>query len=233
LPLIQRCPTSTLGSNKYSDLFPHSSTGGVGISSDEMKRGADLPLPNPFQFVRVIDLTSQFVVVPKKSITLPPYRSSGTVACPAAPSLVPYLYVREGNKLSLLPFSVWLLRRDVGPLSFALGRWSPQHSILGENSPLIGYQQADPTTRAICQQALLSPHSLDSWRSRSGLQQWAQRAWRGQPPNHAALTDLMGLYKLRRSSLDDKSRGIFFVGLGISLSLISTASMAPSNTSGT
>ena len=89
LPLIQRCPTSTLGSNKYSDLFPHSSTGGVGISSDEMKRGADLPLPNPFQFVRVIDLTSQFVVVPKKSITLPPYRSSGTVACPAAPSLVP------------------------------------------------------------------------------------------------------------------------------------------------
>jgi hypothetical protein len=29
----------------------------VGISSDEISRGADLPLPKPFQFVRVIDLT--------------------------------------------------------------------------------------------------------------------------------------------------------------------------------
>ena len=57
LPLIQRCPTSTLWSKKYSDLCPHLSTG-VGILSNEMKRGADLPLPNPFQFVRVIDLTS-------------------------------------------------------------------------------------------------------------------------------------------------------------------------------
>jgi len=46
-PLLQRCPTLTLGSKNYSDSFPCLSTG-VGISSGEMTRGEDLPLPNPF-----------------------------------------------------------------------------------------------------------------------------------------------------------------------------------------
>jgi hypothetical protein len=46
-PLLQRCPTSTLGS-KSSDSFPRSSTG-VGISGDEINyRGVNLPLPQPF-----------------------------------------------------------------------------------------------------------------------------------------------------------------------------------------
>ncbi len=46
LTLLQQCPTLTVGSKNYSDLSPRSSTG-VGILSDEMTRGADLPLPNP------------------------------------------------------------------------------------------------------------------------------------------------------------------------------------------
>jgi hypothetical protein len=57
--------------------------------SDEMTRGVDLPLPNPLQFVRVISFRIAIRHAPKQSITLPPYQFSGTVACPAAPSLAP------------------------------------------------------------------------------------------------------------------------------------------------
>ena len=64
---------------------------------------------------------------------------------------------------------------DVGPLSVqSLG-----------HSPFIGLRQAGLTTQAICRQALFS-HSLESRRSQSDLQQWAQSAWRGRPPNLAA-----------------------------------------------
>jgi hypothetical protein len=47
LAVAPTMPNFNPGEKKISDLSPSSSTG-VGISSDEMTRGVDLPLPNPF-----------------------------------------------------------------------------------------------------------------------------------------------------------------------------------------
>ncbi len=107
LPLLPGCPTSTLGS-KSSDLFPRSSTG-VGISSDEIIRGCRLTPPKPFQFIHVISFRIVIRRAPTQSITLPPYRFSGTVACPAAPSLAPDAPIIDaptGFKASRLPYSM-------------------------------------------------------------------------------------------------------------------------------
>jgi hypothetical protein len=117
------------------------------------------------------------------------------------------------------------------PLSFASGRWSPQLSILGTRSLhwLATGWSHDPSHTSTSHHS----HGLDSRRSRSGLQRWAQSARRGRPPNRAALADPMGLYKLTQSSRDNQSQEIFVVGLGISLCLIPSASMAPANARGT
>ena len=97
------------------------------------------------------------------------------------------------------------------PLSFTSRRWSPQHSILGTQSPpwLATGWSHDPSHTLTSHNS----HGLDSWQSQSGLQRWVQSTWRGRPLNCAALADSMGLYKLRRSSRDHKSRAIFVVGL--------------------
>jgi hypothetical protein len=81
----------------------------VGILSYEMTRGVDLPLPNPFQFVRVISFRIAIRHAPKQSITLPPYRFSGTVAYLVAPSLAPDAPIIDaltGFKASRLPYSM-------------------------------------------------------------------------------------------------------------------------------
>ena len=103
------------------------------------------------------------------------------------------------------------------PLSFASRHWSPQRSILGTQSLhwLATGWSHDPSHTATSKNS----HGLDSQRSRSGLQRWAQSTQRGRPPNRASSADSMGLYKLRRSSRDHKSRAIFVVGLIISLSI--------------
>ena len=131
------------------------------------------------------------------------------------------------------PFSQYYLIVALGhsPLSFAFGRWSPQRSILGTQSLhwLVTGWSHDPNHTSTSHNS----HGLDSRRSRSGLQRWAQSARRGRPPNRAASADPMGLYKLRRSSRDDKSRANFIISLvGISLLLIPSASMAPANARG-
>ena len=103
------------------------------------------------------------------------------------------------------------------PLSFALRHsWSPQHSILGTQTLhwLVTGWSHDPSLTSTSHNS----HGLDSRGSRSGLQRWAQSARRGRLLNCAASADSMGLYKLRRSSRDHKSRAIFVIGLGISLS---------------
>jgi hypothetical protein len=74
-----------------------------------MTRGVDLPLPNPLQFVRVISFRIAIRRAPKQSITLPPYRFSGMVACPAAPSLAPDAPIIDaptGFEASRLPYSI-------------------------------------------------------------------------------------------------------------------------------
>ena len=47
LAVAPTMPNFDPGEQNISDSSPRSSTG-VGISSDEMTRGVDLPLPNPF-----------------------------------------------------------------------------------------------------------------------------------------------------------------------------------------
>jgi len=77
------------------------------------------------------------------------------------------------------------------PLSFASGHWSPQHSIIGTQSPhwlTTGWPNNPSHTLTS-----LNSHCLDSLWSQSGLQRWAQSARRGWPPNHAASADSMGL----------------------------------------
>jgi hypothetical protein len=49
LAVAPTMPNFDPGEQNKSDSSPRSSTG-VGISSDEMTRGVDLPLPNPFYF---------------------------------------------------------------------------------------------------------------------------------------------------------------------------------------
>jgi hypothetical protein len=67
-------------------------------------------------------------------------------------------------------------------LSFALGRWSPQHSILGTTVPSLASERLvprpDPYVDTPCY-LTASTHGL----CRSGLQQWAQGARHGRPPN--------------------------------------------------
>jgi len=78
------------------------------------------------------------------------------------------------------------------PLSFASRRsLFPQRSILGTQSLhwLATGWSHDPSHTPTSHNS----HGLDSRRSRSGLQPWAQSAWRGWPPNCAALADSMGL----------------------------------------
>jgi len=90
------------------------------------------------------------------------------------------------------------------PLSFASRRWSPQHSILGTQFLhwLVTGWSHDPSHTSTSHNS----HGLESWRSQSGLQRWAQSAQRGWPLNRAASADSISLYKLRRSSHDHRSR---------------------------
>ena len=90
------------------------------------------------------------------------------------------------------------------PLSFASRHWSPQHSILGTQFLhwLVTGRSHDLSHTSTSHNS----HSLESWRSQSGLQRWAQSARRGRPLNRAASADSISLYKLRRSSHDHRSR---------------------------
>ena len=82
-----------------------------------MTRGVDLPLPKPFLFFRVMFYRIAIRRAPKQSITLPPFRFSGTVACPAAPSLAPEAPIIDapaGFEASRLPY-LYGIRRDANP----------------------------------------------------------------------------------------------------------------------
>ena len=114
------------------------------------------------------------------------------------------------------PKNSLIVASEHSSLSFTLRRWSPQRSICGTQSLhwLATGWSHDPSHTSTSHNS----HGLDSRRSQSGLQRWAQSAQCGRPPNRATSSDSMGLYKLRRSSHDDKSQTIFVVGLIISFS---------------
>jgi hypothetical protein len=109
LAVAPTMPNFDPGEQNISDSSPRSSTG-VGISSDEMTRGVcRLTPPKPFLFFRVIFYRIAIRRAPKQSITVPPFRFSGTVACPAAPSLAPDAPIIDaptGFEASRLPYSM-------------------------------------------------------------------------------------------------------------------------------
>jgi hypothetical protein len=117
LAVAPTMPNFDPGEQNISDSSPRSSTG-VGISSDEMTRGVcRLTPPKPFLFFRVIFYRIAIRRAPKQSITVPPFRFSGTVACPAAPSLAPDAPIIDapaGFEASRLPY-LYGIRWDANP----------------------------------------------------------------------------------------------------------------------
>jgi len=128
------------------------------------------------------------------------------------------LWVREGKKVSLLPISIWLLPWDKVPsaLWWDLGPLSSQS--LGHSS-LSSLQQADPTTQAIRWQTVES-----IWPPAMGAKQLAWTATQS-----CRIGRFSGSDKLSISACDHKSRVIFVIGLGLSLWLSLSTSMAPTD----